>query len=401
MSLTKEDLLCHSRWIRDHLAPKIAKDGGLAAGKYSFDLAPLRAALDQLHASPITVDILRFSRMEKALQRVVEVKGGDWPPDIVIKAKELIARWEKSFGPLQRVRTDLWAAGGRLEGFAKPRGWFKWDGKFYEVGDHSHVDGFAHLAEKSPEPPAWSADEKRSQAKTYKEGHCGFTVGDWWLNSAAACRAGIIDNLYYRITSDIRVAYAITMTQGKETKVSADGSSSYTPYLNDPGGCKLMATIGGEQRSAIRVLRSWKLRSSLAPAAGLRYDGLYRVTGYSVKLIPGSDVIRDTWRYTFHIKREPGQESIEKVLTIPMPDQLDDWEDYNAGPMYSPDEEETETMVEGVDERKRRYTIGEDTGGRQGSIDSGYFSSQSAALKSEVRSPSLLPDEQRKRIQDG
>ena len=127
-------------------------------------------------------------------------------------------------------------------------------------------------------------------------------------------------------------------------------------------------------------------------------ESRYRVTGYSVKLIPDSHKSQDAWRYTFHIKREPGQESMEKVLTIPLPDQLDDWEDYRAGPMYSPDEEETEAGVEGMDERKRRYTIGEDTGGRQGSIDSGYFSSHSAVLKGEVQSSSPLPDEQRKRV---
>lgn len=137
MGLTKENLLCHSRWIRDHLAPKIAKDGSLAPGKHSFDLAPLRSALDELIESPMTLDILRFSRMEKALQRIVEANTGDWPPDIVLKAKNLIARWENSFGPLLRVRTDLWATGGRLEGFAKPRGWFKWEGAFSEASFHS------------------------------------------------------------------------------------------------------------------------------------------------------------------------------------------------------------------------------------------------------------------------
>ena len=116
-------------------------------------------------------------------------------------------------------------------------------------------------------------------------------------------------------------------------------------------------------------------------------DSRYRVTGYGVKLVPGSDESRDTWRYTFHLEREKGQESMEKVLGIPMPDQLDDWEDYRAGPMYSPEEEGMEQLGEGVDERKRRYTIGEDTGGRLGSIDSGYFSSHPSALKGEVQSP--------------
>ena len=109
--------------------------------------------------------------------------------------------------------------------------------------------------------------------------------------------------------------------------------------------------------------------------------------GYAVKLIRGVAADEDIWRYTFHLKREPGQESMEKVLSIPVPDQLDDWEDYKAGPMYSPEEELIEQMEEGVEERKRRYTIGEDTWGRLGSIDSGYFSTRPPALKGEVKSP--------------
>ncbi|KAL8999874.1 MAG: hypothetical protein Q9169_001415 [Polycauliona sp. 2 TL-2023] len=391
MVLTKEDLLCHSRWIRDHLAPKIAKDGSLATRNHFFDLAPLQSALDELIESPMNLETLRFCRMEKALQRIVEDKGGNWPPDIVLKAKDIIGRWEDKLGPLQRVRTDFWAAGGRLEGFAKPRGWFKWEGVDYSVsGPSTNAETSLISQTTSQEPTAWSTAEKSHRAKAYKEGHCGLTVGDWWLNCAAACKAAIVDNLHYRITSDVRVAYAITMTEGMESNVSADGSSSYTPYPDDPGVSRLMATIEGEQRSTVRVLRSWRLRSSLAPAAGLRYDGLSRVTGYGVKLIPGSEGSPDKWRYTFHLKREAGQGSMEKVLAVPMPDQLDDWEDYRAGPMYSPDEELTEPMVEGVEERKRRYTISEDT--RRGSIDSGYFSSKPAALKGEVRSPSLLLD---------
>lgn len=97
----------------------------------------------------------------------------------------------------------------------------------------------------------------------------------WWLNSAAACRDGIIDNPHSCVTSDEDVAYAITMTQHTETNDSKDDSCSFTPRPNDPGAFKLMATINGEQRNPVRVLRSWRLHSSLAPIAGLRYDGLY------------------------------------------------------------------------------------------------------------------------------
>lgn len=66
------------------------------------------------------------------------------------------------------------------------------------------------------------------------------------------------------------------MTEQTETNVSnIDDGCSYTPNPDDSGLFKLMATINGEQRKTVRVLRSWKLQSSLAPAAGIRYDGLY------------------------------------------------------------------------------------------------------------------------------
>lgn len=120
MVVTKEDLLAHSRYIRDTLVPRLAKGSNVVLGKSTFDLAPLRSALEELHKSPMTVEILSFSRIEKALQKIVEARGSGWPPDIVSKARDLTVRWEESLGSLQRVKTDLWGLGGRLEGLAKP-----------------------------------------------------------------------------------------------------------------------------------------------------------------------------------------------------------------------------------------------------------------------------------------
>lgn len=122
MGLTKEDLLAHSRYIRDTLVPKIAKDETIGSKRYAFDLTHLRSALEELHNSPMTIEILSFSRIEKALQKIAESHGRGWPPDIVIKAKGLIAQWEGSLGPLRQVRTDPWGIGGRLEGLARPEG---------------------------------------------------------------------------------------------------------------------------------------------------------------------------------------------------------------------------------------------------------------------------------------
>lgn len=151
MVLTKEDLLAHSRYIRDTLAPRIAKGNNPVSGKDAFDLTNLRSALEELHKSPVTLEILSFSRIEKALQKIVEAHGGDWPPDIVTKAKDLIARWDESFG-LQRVRTDLWGQGGPLEDFAQPGGWFRKGHTALPVsttGSRKHEPLRAHLATHS------------------------------------------------------------------------------------------------------------------------------------------------------------------------------------------------------------------------------------------------------------
>ena len=119
MGLTKEDLLAHSRYIRDTLVPRLAKDKTVVSSKDRYDLTHLREALEELHDSPMTMEILSFSRIEKALQRIAEAQGSHWPPDIVVKAKNLLGRWEETLGPLWKVRTDFWGAGGRLEGLAK------------------------------------------------------------------------------------------------------------------------------------------------------------------------------------------------------------------------------------------------------------------------------------------
>ncbi|KAL8967792.1 MAG: hypothetical protein Q9183_002760 [Haloplaca sp. 2 TL-2023] len=357
MGITKEDLLAHSRYIRNTLAPKVADDYLLKTGEHAFDLSNLRTALDELDTYKMTSEILCFSRFEKALQRIVEPSAVGWPSDIVARARDLLSRWEHLLGPLQRVRTDFWAVGGRLEGLQKP-------------------DWRSRLA---PETPAWLGAPEQHSTKAQKEGHLGFQIGQWWLNCAAACRDGIVNNPYYHITADEDVAYAIAMTQMMESNCSKHESCSYTAQAGDPGIFKLMATINGEQRKVIRVLRSWKLHSPLAPSAGLRYDGLYRVMGYGVKSSYKMEATSYDWHYTFHLKREPGQEGMQKSLAVPSADQLDDWQDYIGGPTYSPEEMLVEEMDEGMAQldEKISYQMEE----RHGSIDSGYFSPDPASLK--------------------
>lgn len=96
----------------------------------------------------------------------------------------------------------------------------------------------------------------------------------WWLKPAAAYRDGIIDKTAHAITADDNGAYAIVMSGGSEQDLKADEQFMYRAALHDPGVFKLTKTMTTNTEKIVRVLRSWKLRSNLAPKAGLRYDGL-------------------------------------------------------------------------------------------------------------------------------
>ena len=98
----------------------------------------------------------------------------------------------------------------------------------------------------------------------------------WWLKPAAAYRDGIIDETSHGITANENGAYAIVLTGNCEVDLGRDQAIRYTAAINDPGVFRLTKTMQHEDsnQKVVRVLRSWKLRSKIAPKAGLRYDGL-------------------------------------------------------------------------------------------------------------------------------
>ena len=108
------------------------------------------------------------------------------------------------------------------------------------------------------------------------------------------------------------------------------GILRYAAPSRDVGVFRLMNTISSSERAAVRVLRSYKLDSPIAPIGGLRYDGLYRVTSYGISLTPSPLLPsgRDEWHYDFTLQREPYQDSLEKALAHPIAEELDDWKVY-------------------------------------------------------------------------
>ena len=114
-SSVKEELLIHSRYIRDTLVPLLAKQPKLSHS----DTVCLRSVFKCLDTVPMTLDLLRYSRIEKALMVIAGSVNTSWPLDILARAKALLSKWEDELGPLKNIRADLYGPGGRMEGVRK------------------------------------------------------------------------------------------------------------------------------------------------------------------------------------------------------------------------------------------------------------------------------------------
>ena len=96
----------------------------------------------------------------------------------------------------------------------------------------------------------------------------------WWIKSVAAVRDGIIGSASKVVTADKNGAYAMILKNGVEVQLEGCELTRYTTSGVDREVLQLSKPMIGDRRSVVRILRSSKLRSALAPPAGLRYDGL-------------------------------------------------------------------------------------------------------------------------------
>ena len=171
MGTTSEDLLTHSRFIRDKLAPLVASKGHSALDPE--DVLTLGSIMVSLDAIPMTLDLLRFSRIDKAL-RVIGL-GSDWPLEIMMQAEKLVTKWEIALGSLQSIHSDLWGPRGRLQGIerrSRPNSEALGD-------DVSFRETLApdRLTKEKDSELSWFLDFPVDPSRAYKYGHLGFTVG--------------------------------------------------------------------------------------------------------------------------------------------------------------------------------------------------------------------------------
>jgi len=125
------------------------------------------------------------------------------------------------------------------------------------------------------------------------------------------------------VTTCYTQAYALLLADGDELDCSDPAHFTYRSTRGDSRRYRLCAGTLASRRP-IRVLRSHTLRSYFAPRAGIRYDGLYKVSGWRITQDPKTKAIH----YDISFDRLPSEPPIGPALEHPNMEELDDYREY-------------------------------------------------------------------------
>ncbi|THW39345.1 hypothetical protein D6D25_04851, partial [Aureobasidium pullulans] len=148
---------------------------------------------------------------------------------------------------------------------------------------------------------------------------------DWWINTMFAFHDGIIANVSSDscVTTCFQQAYALLLADGDELECDDPAHFTYRSTSGDARRYRLCAgTLASRQ--PVRVLRSHTLRSFFAPRAGVRYDGMYKVSGWRIIQDPKTKAVH----YHIRFDRLPSEPPIGPVLEHPTAEEIDDYREY-------------------------------------------------------------------------
>ena len=122
VSITVATLRLHATYIRDTLFPLLHPNAPYLPSQEFYLLTTILARV--FSTRPITTDLLRQSRIVKALQLITSTPSpgegkpdqGRWPPDSIIQARKILRHWERELGDIYHLRTNLFASGAPLAG---------------------------------------------------------------------------------------------------------------------------------------------------------------------------------------------------------------------------------------------------------------------------------------------
>ncbi|KAK8177750.1 hypothetical protein IWX90DRAFT_492879, partial [Phyllosticta citrichinensis] len=308
--LSKEALRERASWIRDVLDPQIARDGPeVMSPDDVLTLHELFQAL--LDVEQLSLSVLRYSRIHMAVMDVCG-KATRWPKKLAEGCDHVVDVWTERFGRLTDVRPRLCKSEGRLNGIC--------------TGLEMTRDGLIrYWTDVDPD----IMDKQRAM----KHGCLDFKPGDWWINGMLAFHAGIIDlrSTGGGICADKNGAYAVVMAGSDEIHSESPEKFKYRCRPGDPGRFRITSVVDFNSRNRIRVLRSHTLASLWSPSCGIRYDGIHKVTGWTVKPVdPNSNQGHGiAWEITLErVEEEVGQESLEETLKHPNAEETDDYMEY-------------------------------------------------------------------------
>ncbi|KAF1844198.1 uncharacterized protein K460DRAFT_160168 [Cucurbitaria berberidis CBS 394.84] len=297
-------------WIRDDLDLLVAREGpDVLRPDDVLILHEAFLALRQAHN--ITSSDLRATGIYRAVKDIAGV-ATRWPGRLCDDCDKIIAIWTAKFGPLNDLHPFLYGRGGRLEGIAS-------------TTEYSKEALLKRWAKTCP--------AKLHPKLSHRHGNLGFRAGAWWLNSLFAHHAGVvgIESIEGGITFDKHGAYALVLQGTGEVGASSEERFTYRCPLNDKGKFRLTAA-SAQSREPIRILRSHSTNSAWGPKAGIRYEGLFSVKGWSIRTAKTKDTVLGEWKegdIVFEIRFERCDlVPMGEVTMHPTANEVDDYTEY-------------------------------------------------------------------------
>ncbi|KAE9969506.1 hypothetical protein EG328_006829 [Venturia inaequalis] len=293
-----------SAWVRDTLDPLMARDG--PSELHPDDVLTLHDIFLALQHHQISLATMQFSRIHLAVSEVCG-KATRWPTKLADEADRVIRCLESCYGPLETIQTPLYEVGGRLHGISEPR----------------HLTRDALLRRFSEEDPSLT-----DNTRAYFHNSLGFKPGQWWINGLFAFRDGIINDKCTEggICHNELGAYAVVLKDDDEANSLSPDRFTYRCRTGDRGRYRLTAA-DFRSRFPVRVLRSNSLRSLWAPRAGIRYDGLFQIKGWTIRPVKAEENEGVDVMFDVHFERCDGSDSVE-VLRHPLAEEVDDYKAY-------------------------------------------------------------------------
>ncbi|KAK3942430.1 hypothetical protein QBC46DRAFT_352414 [Diplogelasinospora grovesii] len=215
---------------------------------------------------------IKVARLDKMLADIIE--HGKHAPVLLQEQLEVA---NKAAG-LQR----LWRARFKAEYFQID------DIRTIEMAQFGRLKQVSFSGPTQQNPTAqtgWKVDETAICPSTdLEDNDSKFRPGQWWLNIACAYRDGIVGCDRERPTTGRYGVTALPLLTGTEEKLREKDHDIAVRYIRQGTMADMHVSLLSQTGRQMRILRGYQLRSTYAPSAGVRYDGVWKLGNFGIKL---------------------------------------------------------------------------------------------------------------------